>query len=202
MAVVRASRFSSSSCQSRWSRSVSSERSAYSTVVRGSELFGASDGPVFCVSSQSASAATATSGSGRRRPRRNPRGRRSPARPTRLASSSARGLGLLDLEHEVLVERRLDLRLQLHDRKLQQADRLLELRRHRQLLRQLQLQRRFQHANTLTGLLRGRILLLGTLHARSYSTESRPASPMPSMSRCSEYRRDCRFPVSRAHYDP
>ncbi len=113
-----------------------------------------------------------------------------------------RGLRLLDLEHDVLVERRLDLRLQLHDRQLQQANGLLELRRHGQLLRQPQLQGRFQHASTLTGLLRGRILLLGTLPAHSYSTKSRPASPMPSMSRRSGYTRGCRFPVSRAHYGP
>src|SRR5690606_25632679 len=58
------------------------------------------------------------------------------------------GLGrrcLVDLEHDVLVERFLNLRLKLHDRKLQQADRLLQLRRHRELLAQSQLKRRFQH---------------------------------------------------------
>ena len=43
------------------------------------------------------------------------------------------------LEHRVLLELLLDQVDQLHARQLQQLDRLLELRRHHQLLRELQL---------------------------------------------------------------
>src|SRR5690606_33147695 len=53
--------------------------------------------------------------------------------------------GLVDLEHHVLIQRFLDLRLQLHDGQLQQTNRLLELRRHRELLAQPELKRRFEH---------------------------------------------------------
>src|SRR5690606_1193962 len=53
--------------------------------------------------------------------------------------------GLVDLEHHVLIQRFLDLGLQLHDGQLQQTNRLLELRRHRELLAQPELKRRFEH---------------------------------------------------------
>ncbi len=52
-----------------------------------------------------------------------------------------RNIELLGLEHDVLVERLLNLGAQVHDRQLQQANRLLQLRSHRQLLRETELQR-------------------------------------------------------------
>ena len=52
-------------------------------------------------------------------------------------------------EHDVLVERRLNLRLQLHDGKLQQADGLLKLRGHGQLLAESELQGGLEHSSRL-----------------------------------------------------
>jgi hypothetical protein len=49
------------------------------------------------------------------------------------------------LEHHIGFEELADVRLQLKSRQLQEPDRLLQLRGHRELLTQLQLQRRFQH---------------------------------------------------------
>ena len=50
------------------------------------------------------------------------------------------GAGLvLDLEERVLLEHLLDFLVQLERRELQQADRLLQLRRQRQMLRQSEL---------------------------------------------------------------
>ena len=58
----------------------------------------------------------------------------------------AGGLGLLHrLEHHIALEQLADVRLQLECGQLQKPDRLLQLRGHRQLLTQLQLQGRFQH---------------------------------------------------------
>ena len=54
-------------------------------------------------------------------------------------------LVLLGLEHDVGLERLLDLRLQLEHGQLQQLDRLLQLRGHRQLLTELELQGRLEH---------------------------------------------------------
>ena len=55
-------------------------------------------------------------------------------------------LGLFHgLEHHVALEQLADVRLELERGQLQKPDRLLQLRGHRQLLTQLQLQRRFQH---------------------------------------------------------
>ena len=54
-------------------------------------------------------------------------------------------LVLLGLEHHVALERFLDLGLELEHGKLQQPDRLLQLRRHRQLLTELELQGRLEH---------------------------------------------------------
>ena len=49
------------------------------------------------------------------------------------------------LEHHVVFERFADVSLEVKRRQLQKADRLLELRGHRQLLTQPELQRRFEH---------------------------------------------------------
>ena len=49
------------------------------------------------------------------------------------------------LEHDVALERLADVRLQVECGQLQKANRLLELRGHRQLLTQPELQRRFEH---------------------------------------------------------
>ncbi len=48
---------------------------------------------------------------------------------------------ILELEHEIRLERLLDLHLQLHSGELQQADSLLQLRGHRQMLTQAELER-------------------------------------------------------------
>src|SRR6185437_15215094 len=52
------------------------------------------------------------------------------------------------LEHHIGLEELTDVRLQLESGQLQEPDRLLQLRGHRQLLTQLELQRGFQHAGT------------------------------------------------------
>ena len=52
------------------------------------------------------------------------------------------------LEHHVGLEQLADVRLQLQGGQLQEPDRLLQLRGHRQLLTQLELQGGFQHAGT------------------------------------------------------
>src|SRR5690606_15863302 len=54
---------------------------------------------------------------------------------------------VLRLEHDVRFERLADLRLQLEYRKLQQANRLLELRRHRELLAEFELQGWLEHSS-------------------------------------------------------
>ncbi len=52
------------------------------------------------------------------------------------------------LQHDVGLEELADMRLQLEGGQLQEPDRLLQLRGHRQLLTQLELQGGFQHAGT------------------------------------------------------
>ncbi len=57
-------------------------------------------------------------------------------------------VGIFDgLEHHVALEQFADVGLQLEGRHLEQADGLLQLRRHGQLLTHTQLQRRFQHVS-------------------------------------------------------
>ena len=63
----------------------------------------------------------------------------------RLEGGDLDGLVLLGLQHHVRLERLLHLCLQLEDRQLQQLDRLLQLRRHRQLLTDLQVQGGLEH---------------------------------------------------------
>ena len=55
------------------------------------------------------------------------------------------GVGLLLLEHDVALEHLGEVRLQVERRHLQEADGLLQLRRHRQRLTQLELQRLLEH---------------------------------------------------------
>ena len=62
--------------------------------------------------------------------------------------SAALGVLIL-LEHDVRLEQFADMRLQLDGRQLQQADGLLQLRRHRQLLSELELQRGLKHKTCL-----------------------------------------------------
>jgi hypothetical protein len=57
------------------------------------------------------------------------------------------GFVFLGLEHHVVFERLLHLRLELEHGELQQLDRLLQLRRHRQLLAEFELQRRLEHVS-------------------------------------------------------
>ena len=96
-----------------------------------------------------------------------PIGRDQPSSITSTGGSSARrgglgrGLGgrqllvgaalgvLVLLEHDVGFEQLADVRLQLDGRQLQQPDGLLQLRRHRQLLAELELQRRLKHESCL-----------------------------------------------------
>ena len=66
------------------------------------------------------------------------------------ASSSAgfQAPGLvLGLEHHVALERFADLRLEFEDRQLQQADGLLQLRGHRELLAKFELQGWLEHSS-------------------------------------------------------
>ena len=63
-----------------------------------------------------------------------------------LTSTFCGGLGLLvRLEHDVALEKFADMRLKLERGQLEESDGLLQLRGHRQLLTQPELQRRFQH---------------------------------------------------------
>ena len=59
------------------------------------------------------------------------------------------GVRRFGLQHHVLVQRMLDLRAQICKRQQQQPDRLLQVRRHGQLLCGPELECRFQHGGSL-----------------------------------------------------
>ena len=63
-----------------------------------------------------------------------------------IAGFEAAGL-VLGLEHHVALERFADLRLEFEDRQLQQADGLLQLRGHRELLAESELQGWLEHSS-------------------------------------------------------
>ena len=82
------------------------------------------------------------------------RARRSRARRLRISTASKTPVAsrLFDrLEHDVALEQLADVGLQLERGQLQEADGLLQLRGHRQLLTQLELQGRFQHGGVGAG---------------------------------------------------
>jgi hypothetical protein len=71
-----------------------------------------------------------------------------------LGGFQARGL-ILGLEHHVALERLADLCLEFEDRQLQQADGLLQLRGHRELLAKFELQGWLEHSSRNFGSLKG-----------------------------------------------